>query len=126
MMLYLRLLAGLTSFSSNRWRSQRCSIGPDGFLEFSSMLPLPHQTKEYGDRHGNETRSDDPREHRSKLLDDGGIAWVTQTQRLEHAPDAMAQMEADQNHDGNIEDRERNNGESGNEIFISVEGNKIR
>ena len=37
MTLYLRLLAGLTSFMSNSVRSQAVSIGPEGSLESSTM-----------------------------------------------------------------------------------------
>src|SRR5688572_10325887 len=40
MMLYLRLLAGLTSFRSNRCLSQRVSIGPVGHFDFSSIYKI--------------------------------------------------------------------------------------
>src|SRR5512147_1846751 len=40
MTLNLRLFAGLTSFISKRYLSQRCSIGPDGILASSFMSAL--------------------------------------------------------------------------------------
>ena len=40
MMVYLRLLAGFTSFRLKRCRSHRVSIGPSGILKSSSMLGL--------------------------------------------------------------------------------------
>ena len=43
MTLYLRLLAGLTSFMSNLHLSQACSIGPEGILASSFTLVLLSQ-----------------------------------------------------------------------------------
>src|SRR3954470_21730951 len=66
--LYLRLLAGFTSLSSNRCRSHRDSMGPDGLFDFNSIdtcseaetTPLPHQSEQDGQRHGNEATDQDP------------------------------------------------------------------
>src|SRR5690349_19698103 len=60
---YFRLLAGFTSFISNRWRSHFCSIGPAGVLDRSSIALVLDRSR-FGDRRlPQEARVDGDRDH---------------------------------------------------------------
>src|SRR5512147_1629359 len=99
MTVYFRLLAGFTSLTLKRCVSQRVSMGPDGIFASSSMIaPLVNDAGQYRDRNGNIAGGNHYREHRRKLLDAGRIPRMAQPHRLEHAPDAVVEVHAQQNH----------------------------
>ena len=124
MIVYFRLFAGFTSFKSNRCWSHRFSIGPDGVFDLSSISL--HQASQHSYGYGDEAGDEDPGKNGRESLDQRRVTRMAQAHRLEHTPDAMAEMKTDQNHYNDVNQREWNNEEPRDEILIRVEFNKLR
>ena len=89
----LRLLAGLTSFMSKQALSQASSIGPEGIL--ASSVILFYEPQQNADRNGDVSQDDEDGDRLRRALEQGvWRGW--QADRLEHAPEAVAEMKAEQ------------------------------
>src|SRR5579871_2276929 len=101
-----RLFAGLTSLRLKRWRSQRVSIGPSGDFESSSISGVPlqmQQTSHHRDGYRAVSDRDQDGDDGRALLQQGGVAWMVDAHGLEHAPQSVVQMHAQQDHRENVE-----------------------
>src|SRR5512140_2754325 len=95
MMSYFRLLAGLTSFTSNRRLSHFSWMGPAGILALSSMfkLLLVDDPGEDGQRERDVDQEDRQRDERRQRPPVGIVARVVPPQRLEQAPEAVIEVQ---------------------------------
>src|SRR5947209_7455482 len=104
MMLYLRLLAGFTSFISNLCLSHEVSIGPAGTLPSSCIRSCLSGMRHAGFRrnhvhHGGDWnrkiagRNEDS-EHGGGPLEARRVARMTDAERLEHAPQPVIEVHA--------------------------------
>src|ERR1035437_7444395 len=118
MMVYFRLLAGFTSLRLKRWRSHRVSIGPVGEFELSSMLAflsyltyyltvLLDPANHHRDRNGAVADGDQDGENSRTRFQFRSVAGVAEAQRLKHAPQAVIQVQAQQDHRQDVEPRDR-------------------
>src|SRR5262245_64923375 len=103
---YFRLLAGFTSFMSKRCLSHFFSIGPDGTLE-SSFTGSPQDPELHRQRKGNVAEDDDGREDPRSDLRHGDVARVRDAQGLEHAPEPVAHVQAEEEHRDDVGHRDR-------------------
>src|SRR5215472_16827602 len=98
--LYLRLLAGFTSFISNLAFSHFCSIGPGGtrassFMT-SSVISL-HDAHQNRQRYDTESHADPSGEQHGSFLEKQVVARMRNAQRLEHAPYAVIEVNRQKN-----------------------------
>src|SRR4249919_45686 len=95
-MLYLRLLAGLTSLRLNLCASQDCSIGPVGTLEMNSMksgsLSGLDKAGQNGDRDGDVADSNQDGDDLGDALQPRSVHGMAEAERLKHAPEAMIEV----------------------------------
>src|SRR5690606_26141552 len=128
MIVYFRLFAGFTSFISKRWRSQRVWMSPPGAFESRLPAPTAswpmagsfmlapgrwrtrsrlHQRRNARvrigrqideDRQQQEADRDDQREHDTDREHHRTDARAERADRLEGAPEAVSQVEAEQRH----------------------------
>src|SRR3954453_13196645 len=82
---------------SKRVRSQAVSIGPEGRRELSSIYLL-NESQENADRYGDEASSDHDSEDQREFAQQRRMAGMVDTERLKHTPDAMPEMESQQDH----------------------------
>src|SRR5689334_8019102 len=108
MTVYFRLFAGFTSFISKRCFSHFRSSGPDGILDWSSVIgaALMDDAGDHAERHDGEAEPDRERETErdspmQRVLRRLGIA-----ERAERAPCALEEMEAERHHRDEIEGRD--------------------
>ena len=123
MMVYLRLLAGFTSLRLKRWRSHRVSIGPVGDFESSSMLAFLSYCQEAGhhrDRDGAVADGDQDGENGRALLQLRRVARMAEAHRLKHAPQAVIQVHAQQDHGQDVERRDGGILKSGDHVVAHV------
>ena len=106
--MYLRLLAGLTSFISNLWRSHFAAIGPVGIFASSVIVLRPRPAK-----YAQTAMTMKPPAMSDREEFPGGQharrpSRVVEAERLERARDAMPEMRADDDHAEDVEaDHER-------------------
>src|SRR2546425_12783906 len=120
MIFILRLLAGFTSLTPNRRRSQRVSIGPSGAAVSATGEPTTkseyeppdfelmsgHQSGQHGERDGEETDDQhdrDPERHALERVLGGGAGAA---ERLQGAPDPVPDVEADGDHGERVDERD--------------------
>src|SRR5690606_19534229 len=119
MMSYFRLLAGFTSLSSKRCFVHFSSIGPLGIFAFSSIA-LPYQAGQNCDRERDDREHDHQREDCGDRTSDVVVLLVVRAQRLQHAPEAVVQMQAERDHRRNVGERHRNALEADDEVVVDV------
>src|SRR5574338_1526148 len=102
MTVYLRLLAGLTSFISKRCLSHFFSRGPEGALASSFtawvLLRSPDDPGQDGQGERNVAEHHDGRVDPRSRLRRRDRAGVRDAESLEHAPHAVPQMQPQQHH----------------------------
>src|ERR1700674_778337 len=121
MTVYLRLLAGFTSFISKRCLSHFPWTGPSGMLERSSIGPsLGEQSREDG--RGEREVSD--RHHRGKgnryAEAQAVVAGMVQAERLQHAPGAVVEVQPEREHGDDVEDRHRQDAQPADHVVVDV------
>src|SRR5438132_640961 len=136
MIVCFRRFAGFTSFISKRHRSHFCSIGPGGILasrtgsgvacfsagraDIASLLST-HPAGQHGDRYGDEPQEDDERGPPRHGAEERRAARVVPADRLEHAPDAVVEVEAETGHRDHVEERDVPDGEAGHDVVVDRE-----
>src|SRR3954447_3047632 len=126
MTLNLRLLLGLTNFTSFLYASHLSSMGPAGILASSVMLmsvtqpPLPNHAGEYrnGERdvaHGDQCGEPDGKPA-SPFVESGAVP----PHRLEQAPGTVVQVHAEGDVGDDVQDRHGNPRERGDDVAVDV------
>src|SRR4051794_16648183 len=82
---------------SKRVRSQAVSIGPEGRRELSS-IDLLDESQKNADRDGDEAGSHNDCEEHRELAENRRMPGMVNTERLKHTPDAVPQMQTQQDH----------------------------
>src|SRR5256885_6251690 len=124
MTVYLRLFAGFTSFISNLAVSQARSIGPEGDLDSSGILG--NDPGHHRDGDGCESTKQEKRESSSNASESRRIAGMIHTDGLEHTPDAMIEVCAQQSHGDDVGNGNGDDAESGDYIVVRLEVSKVR
>src|SRR5688572_8564172 len=122
MTLYLRLLAGLTSFRSNLARLHFSASGPAGtrasrFMSGSGQLDDAEQD---GGRRGHVADEEDEAEDGTQLVDQRVVLGVAQAERLRPARRAMAEVHAEQRDRDQVDDEDRDVLEAPDEHRVGV------
>src|SRR3990172_11652226 len=94
---WFRLFAGFTSFMSKRCFSHFFSNGPDGTPDLRSMIAFAPLLADHAD-HDSHGEGDVPPDHRhgenrGESVTESVVSRMRETQRLEHAPEAVVEME---------------------------------
>src|SRR5215831_9950434 len=97
MILYFRLLAGLTSLSEARCESHFFSMGPGGTLDSSCISLGQHAGLNENGNQRKAERQHDGHDHRT-ALERRRIPGMADPDRLKHAPEAMIEMERKEDH----------------------------
>src|ERR1700679_2810390 len=90
----LRLFAGLTSFMSKQAFAHASSIGPDGIL--ASSFILFYEPQEHTDWDGDVSQNYENGDDTSSSPEVRSKARMPQTDRLEHAPQSVTEMQTEQ------------------------------
>src|ERR1700677_72423 len=114
----LRLFAGLTSFMSKQAFAQASSIGPDGIL--ASSFILFYEPQQHTDRNGDIPQNDDDSDSLGGDPEIGGETRMRETYGLEHAPQAVTEVEAKKAEGDAIPDRSPPDLEAGYYVLIDV------
>src|ERR1035437_5527101 len=120
----LRLLEGLTSFISKQALAHASSIGPAGIL--ASSVILFYEPQQYPKRDGNVSQNDESGNRARGVLEERSVTRVRQPDRLEHAPDAVAQMESQQNDRENGPGRDPPERKSRCRMMVEITLHKLR
>src|ERR1039457_6645369 len=106
MMLYLRLLAGLTSFKSKRCLSQLFSMGPVGHFPSSiTITPLIQNSKQNGEWNSGIPEEQGQRSQGTGLGQERLYPVIAPAHGLEEALDAVGQMQKQNQHGSGIDQR---------------------
>ena len=102
------------------------SASRSGRREFWSRVPcallsiaLQHAQRHH-DRDGNIADGDEPGEGRREFLEHGRVTRMAHAQRLEHAPDAVVEVHAEQDHGEDVEAGDGGVLESGDDVGAHV------
>src|SRR5690348_12587974 len=86
---------------------------------------LLNQTEHHRKRYRDESADEDPRKDRCECFDHGCVAWMTESKGLEHTPDAVTEVCADEQHGDDVENGDWQNSKAADEIFPGVERNEV-
>src|SRR5262245_59678461 len=124
MTVYLRLLAGLTSFMSKRCFVHWPATGPDGILASRFMVSpnggVAGEAEQHGQGHGDVAGRDDDGERETNLLDRRGDTRAVPAERLERTGDAVAQVQPEDHLGDDIDGDDQRVAEPGHDHRVDV------
>src|ERR1700679_2401966 len=124
MMECLRLLAGFTSFISKQAFTHASSIGPDGIL--ASSFILFYEPQQYADWDGDVSKNDENGDSAGGASEIGREFWMREADRLEHAPEAVAKMKAEQANGDDVPGRNPPDLKYRDDVVIDVACDELR
>src|SRR5690606_10343779 len=121
MILYLRLLAGLTNRFENLWLAHFSSREPSGILASSRVvISVSYQAEEDGQRHRDVADGDEGGQTDGQVAPPSVEAGVVDAQALEHRPGPVEDVGGEGDVGQDVEGGHRRPGEGGDEVGVDL------